>query len=113
MSPLAESSVSLFVYFKVLGSRDQEALQRLQAMQAQLRARHAGLSARLLSRFDTPDDADPTWMEVYERSEGLGNAFFEDLEALVSSLPPRLLGPRHTEAFCEIRPQPTVQPQGD
>lgn len=113
MSPLAESSASLFVYFKVMASSAHEALLRLQAMQDELCARHAGLSARLLHRVDEPDDVDPTWMEIYERSPGLGDAFLEDLESLVRSLPPQLLGPRHTEAFCETRPQSEAQTKGD
>ena len=113
MSAVAESSASLFVYFKVVSSRAQEARQSLEAMQATLRARHAGLSARLLYRVDEPDDADPTWMEIYESSRAFCDSFFEDLESLVSSLPPQLLGPRHTEAFCEIRPQPSAQTKGD
>ena len=59
MRPQADTPASLFIYFRLTGSRATEALQRLGAMQAGLRARHPGLTARLLARTDSQDSAEP------------------------------------------------------
>lgn len=103
MRPQADTPASLFIYFRLTGSRATEALQRLGAMQADLRARHPGLTARLLARTDSQDSAEPTWMEVYEHAHGLSEAFLADLRAAVQALPAGLIGPRHTESFAEFR----------
>lgn len=103
MRPQADTPASLFIYFRLTGSRANEALQGLGAMQADLRARHPGLTARLLARTDSQDSAEPTWMEVYEHAHGLSEAFQADLRAAVQALPAGLIGPRHTESFAEFR----------
>lgn len=103
MRPQADTPASLFIYFRLTGSRATEALQRLGAMQADLRAHHPGLTARLLARTDSQDSAEPTWMEVYEHAHGLSEAFLADLRAAVQALPAGLIGPRHTESFAEFR----------
>ena len=71
-------------------------------MQAELRARHPGLTARLLARTDGHDLAELTWMEIYERAGGLSEAFLTDLQDAVHALPVDLIGPRHTESFAEL-----------
>lgn len=83
-------------------------MQRLAAMQDELRSRHPGLTARLLARNDGRDAAEPTWMEIYEHPQGLSEAFLADLEAAVQALPAGLIAPRHTETFAEI-PLPAGQ----
>lgn len=104
MRPQADTSASLFIYFRLTSARAPEALRRLGAMQADLRARHPGLTARLLARTDSQDGPEPTWMEVYEHAHGLSEAFLADLLTAVQALPEGLIGPRHTESFAEFRP---------
>lgn len=71
-------------------------------MQAELRARHPGLTARLMARTDSQDSPEPTWMEIYEHPQGLSQAFLADLRAAVQALPDGLIGHRHTESFAEL-----------
>lgn len=103
MRPPADTPASLFIYFRLTSARAPQALQRLGAMQVDLRARHPGLSARLLTRTDQQDGSELTWMEIYEHAHGLSEAFLADLDAAVQALPPGLIGPRHTESFAEFR----------
>jgi len=102
----ADTPASLFIYFKLTSALAPRARQELGAMQARLRARHPGLTARLLARTDEPLSAESelTWMEVYEHPHGLSHAFLADLHAAVQALPAGLIGPRHTESFAECRP---------
>jgi len=103
MRPQADTPASLFIYFRLTSSSAPQALQQLGAMQADLRARHPGLTARLLTRTDGRDGPEPTWMEIYEHAHGLSEAFLTDLDAAVLALPAGLIGPRHTESFAEFR----------
>jgi hypothetical protein len=103
MRPQADTTASLFIYFRLPSSGAPQALQQLGAMQAGLRARHPGLTARLLARTDSQDGPEPTWMEIYEHAQGLSQAFLVDLQAAVQALPAGLIGPRHTESFAEFR----------
>lgn len=98
----ADTPASLFIYFKLSALRAPQALQRLAAMQDELRDRHPGLTARLLARTDGQDVAEPTWMEIYEHPQGLSDAFLADLQAAVLALPAGLIAPRHTETFAEL-----------
>lgn len=99
----ADIHASLFIYYKLAGTCATEALQRLAVIQAGLVASHPGLIARMLARSDEQGIAEPTWMEIYEHPHGLSEAFLTDLQAAVASLPPGLIGPRHTESFSEFR----------
>lgn len=99
----ADTPASLFIYFRLTSSSAPDALQRLAAMQADLRARHPGLTARLMARTDSQGAPEPTWMETYEQVHGLSEAFLADLQTAVQSLPAGLIGPRHTESFAELR----------
>ncbi len=103
MRPQADTPASLFIYFRLTSLSAPQALQRLGAMQASLRERHPGLTARLLARTDSQDGPEPTWMEIYEHAHGLSKVFLADLDAAVQALPPGLIGPRHTESFAEFR----------
>ncbi len=103
MRPQADTPASLFIYFRLTSSSAPQALQQLGAMQADLRARHPGLSARLLARDDSQDGPEPTWMEIYEHVHGLSEAFLADLQTAVQALPAGLIGLRHTESFTEFR----------
>jgi hypothetical protein len=74
-----------------------------QALQARLRERHPGLTARLLRR---PDEHDPhtTWMEIYAFQRDGDNAgvtpqIEADIAAEAAVLAPFLAGDRHTEVF--------------
>lgn len=100
----ADAPESLFIYFRLTSSQALQARQRLGAMQAELRARHPGLTARLLARIDGQDSPELTWMEIYEHAQGLSEAFRADLRAAVQALPTGLIGPRHTESFAEFCP---------
>lgn len=99
----ADTPASLFIYFKLSALRAPQALQRLAAMQDDLRAGHPGLTARLLARTDVQGAGELTWMEIYEHPQGLSDAFLADLEAAVLALPAGLIAPRHTETFAELR----------
>lgn len=103
MRPQADAPASLFIYFRLTSSSAPQALQRLGAMQASLRALHPGLTARLLARTDGQDKGEFTWMEIYEHAFGLSEAFLADLQDAVQGLPADLIGPRHTESFAELR----------
>lgn len=103
MRPPADTPASLFIYFRLTSSSAPQALQQLGAMQTGLRARHPGLSARLLARTDSQGGPELTWMEIYEHPHGLSEAFLADLQAAVHALPADLIGPRHTESFAELR----------
>ena len=83
MRPPADTPESLFIYFRLTSSHALQARQRLGAMQAELRARHPGLTARLLARTDSQGSAELTWMEIYEHAQGLSEAFLVDLRAAV------------------------------
>lgn len=104
MRPPADTLESLFIYFKLTPAAAPQALQQLGAMQAELRARHPGLTARLMARSAPSGDPDLTWMEIYEHAQGLSETFLADLHAAVQALPAGMTGPRHTESFAEFRP---------
>ena len=104
MRPHAPPPSSLFVYFKLNGHARTAVHAALSGMQARLRERHPGLSARLMARTDEAHSASGalTWMEVYEHPEGIGLDFLGDLQAEVARLPADLIGPRHTESFTDL-----------
>lgn len=87
----------LYVYYRVPEAALGAVLGRVRAMQAGLKARHAGLQAELLRR-PALRDGDVTLMETYA---GLPPAGFEaalDEAAAAAGLPQ----PRHTERFIPL-----------
>ncbi len=94
----------LFIYYRV-DSRTAPRLHEVVAQwQAQLRATHPGLVARLLVRGDEPGNGQ-TWMETYStRPELLPLGIDATLQAQIAReaeqlLAPLLDGPRHVEVF--------------
>ncbi|MBC8058426.1 MAG: DUF4936 family protein [Rhizobiales bacterium] len=93
----------LFVYYRVREVDAAAARTAAQQMQATLRARHSGLTARLLMRPETRD-GEQTWMETYAVDavaavDGVGQSLQSAIEAEAGALQPFLAGPRHTEVF--------------
>ena len=68
-------------------------------MQGELRAAHAGLVARLLTRRNA--DGSATWMETYALTAqtGIDDRIEATIAACASTLHPLIDGPRHVEAF--------------
>jgi hypothetical protein len=72
------------------------------ALQADLRARHPGLQARLMRRGDAADGWH-TWMETYaapSSANGVCDSLQREIEtAAQTTLAALIEGPRHTESF--------------
>lgn len=93
----------LFIYYRVNTGRRDEVLAAVTAMQAQLRARHPQLVARLLQRDDLHAEFD-TWMETYSTAttrdtQGVDLALQAEIAEAAWALLPLVDGPRHTEVF--------------
>ncbi len=93
----------LFVYYRVRVADTAAVQAAAQAMQAQLRAQHPGLIARLMRRADVPA-TNETWMETYavdpaHAADGVNAALEAAIDRAAIALQPLLAGPRHTEVF--------------
>jgi hypothetical protein len=93
----------LFIYYRLHPSDAAAAQGAVLDFQAQLRARHPNLVARLLCRSED-GAALQTWMETYATDsahapEGIDLRMQAEIEALTGVLQPWLHGPRHIEAF--------------
>jgi hypothetical protein len=93
----------LFIYYRIPVARAGAALEAALAMQARLRQRHPGLTARLMRRPDEPNDLQ-TWMEIYAfHLEGHPNGVTPALAAAIATeaaaMAPFIGGVRHTEEF--------------
>ena len=93
----------LFIYYRIRADGAHDALVVAQSMQARLRQRHPGLTARLLRRPDE-QDPHPTWMETYAfhqdgENVGVTPLMEADIVAEAAALAPFLAGTRHTEVF--------------
>lgn len=90
----------LFIYYRIASSEAAAARDIVLAYQARLRARHPGLTARLLHR---PEEqlGRQTWMEIYkhEAAHGIGDALAAEIEREAQSLSPHIDGTRHIEVF--------------
>ena len=93
----------LFVYYRAQVADAAAVRTAAEAMQLRLRARHPGLTARLLRRPDPQDDCH-TWMETYAIDPacvpvGIDASLQAAIDRAAADLQPLLAGPRHTEAF--------------
>jgi hypothetical protein len=93
----------LFIYYRIPVAKVDEALAAVHAFQARLRARHAGLSARLLCRPE-PEDSLQTWMEIYAfdplpNAVGITPECQADIESEARCLTGLIAGARHIETF--------------
>lgn len=96
----------LFIYYRIRADGAQEALAAAHGLQARLRERHPGLTARLMRRPDEPHPHQ-TWMEIYAfdphaedaRDAGVTPQIEAEIAAEAAVLTPFLAGPRHTEVF--------------
>lgn len=93
----------LFVYYRVRSADAAVANAAVRAMQAQLRARHPELIARVLCRADS-GGGDQTWMETWAADparapQGIDAALQAAIDEAALTLQPWLVGPRHTEVF--------------
>ena len=91
----------LFIYYRVVASREPEALACVLAFQAALRERHSTIQARLLRRPETQGGGQ-TWMETYAEPSvvgGITETLQAEIEALALPLAPLIAGPRHVEVF--------------
>lgn len=91
----------LFIYYRIEARGATRARAAVQALQAQLLERHAGLAAQLMRRDDDEHSEMQTWMEIYsfDGPGGVSPALQAQIEAAAGVLAPLLAGPRHTEAF--------------
>ncbi|HEX6704904.1 MAG TPA: DUF4936 family protein [Albitalea sp.] len=90
----------LFIYYRIPAASASAALQTVLALQARLRQRHPGLTARLLRRPETTDPQ--TWMETYAfplDAGGVTLAIEAEIEAAAMGLAPFIAGARHIEVF--------------
>jgi hypothetical protein len=90
----------LFIYWHVAVADADAARAAAGAMQARLRAQHAGLAARLYRRTGAPDDR-LTLMETYARPAGGVDAALQGaIEAeAATALAAWCAGARHVEVF--------------
>jgi hypothetical protein len=94
----------LFIYYRVHLQAVPAAKAAVVAMQARLRQRHPGLSARLLCRAEPDAAPTQTWMETYAidpmtHPAGITPALQAEIDAEARVLAASIDGPRHTEAF--------------
>jgi len=91
------TSTHWFVYYKVNAADAQACVDAALALQAQLRARHAGLQAALLRRPAAGSDGCVTLMENYS---GLDADALAEVEAHAQAALKRwTVGARHCERF--------------
>jgi hypothetical protein len=94
----------LFIYYRVHLQAVPAAKAAVVAMQARLRQRHPGLTARLLCRADPDATPAQTWMETYAidpmtQPAGITAALQAEIDAEADVLAAWIDGVRHTEAF--------------
>ena len=94
----------LFIYYRVHLQAAPAAKAAVEAMQARLRQRHPGLSARLLCRAEPDSAPAQTWMEIYAidpmtHPAGITPELEGEICAEARVLATWIDGPRHTEAF--------------
>lgn len=91
-----------YVYWRLRAETLPAAARAMAAFQEQLRARHPGLQARLLSKMDS-GDAEATLMEVYTLPGGVSSTLDQavaDEGGRVAA--PWCLGQRHIERFSPL-----------
>lgn len=89
----------LYVYYRVRPEHASLARGVALKMQATLRARHAGLQARLLHRPHAAD-AVQTWMETYACTPGgVDDTLQRHIATAAEVLAPWIDGTRHVEVF--------------
>jgi len=93
----------LFIYYRIRVDAARAALDAALALQARLRERHPGLTARLLRRPEEQDQQQ-TWMEIYAlprdgEAAGVTPQLEAEIAAAAIALAPFIVGTRHTEVF--------------
>jgi hypothetical protein len=92
----------LYIYYRIPVDEAPAARDAVDAMQARLRQRHPGLSARLLRR-PHEHEHQQTWMEIYAMrgdAAGVTPQIEADIaQAAAAALAPFGVGARHTEVF--------------
>ena len=94
----------LFVYYRVRVGSETIASNLVDAFQTGLKQRFPQLSARLLRRPPSPDEAQ-TWMEIYAVASGgvgITPEVQQAIDAAALALATHLDGPRHTEVFLPV-----------
>lgn len=88
----------VFIYYKV-HERDSDTLRAaVHEMAERLREQVPGLGVSLMRRPESLDGTQ-TWMEAYERAEGIGADVLARIEDAARGLPRVLIGARRVEAF--------------
>ncbi len=87
----------LFIYYRIRAGDAVAALAAAESMQAQLRAGHPGLEARLLRRPESEAGRE-TWMECYRGVEGSA-ALVAAIERAAAGWSGLVDGTRHVEVF--------------
>lgn len=92
----------LFIYYRATIENASAVRARVSQLQAELRARHPGLQARLLCRPEAADGLH-TWMETYaapHHKNGISDSLQGDIESAATALLSALIvGRRHVESF--------------
>jgi len=94
----------LYVYYRVREAEAAAAQRDIESLQAELRAGHVGLDARLLRRPDASNGLQ-TWMEIYARPTdplGVDEKLQAEIEARAVNRGKHLEGPRHVEVFVDV-----------
>lgn len=89
----------LYIYYKVPAADAPALWPRVQALQAQLAARH-GVAGQLRRRPQAKDGLQ-TWMEIYPDAPGGFDAL---LAGALQDAGIAIAGPRHTEVFTDDSP---------
>jgi hypothetical protein len=91
----------LFIYYRATIENASVLHAAALALQAELRARHPGLQARLLRRPEAVNGLH-TWMETYAAPSGISDSLQGEIETVAhAKLAPLTAGARHTESFVE------------
>jgi hypothetical protein len=94
----------LYVYYRVREAEAAAAQRDIESLQAELRAIHVGLDARLLRRPEANDGL-LTWMEIYARPtdpRGVDEMLQAEIEARAVNHGKHLEWPRHVEVFVGL-----------
>jgi len=96
------SARELFIYYRATIENASVLHAAALSLQAELRARHPGLQARLLRRPEAADGLH-TWMETYaapSSTHGISESLRGEIESAAhAKLASLISGPRHTESF--------------
>jgi hypothetical protein len=75
---------TLFVYYKIAAAEHAQWLQRVRALEQQVRTSWPGLQIELMQRPEASNDGQETWMEIYRHPQGVTLAMTESISQLAA-----------------------------